>query len=174
MAYEPMSRSIYFGTWRTGADAIEFLELLQISATGDTAAAERLPFGRRVLPREEVRSFARQLYGGMPESFRSRVSPGALARAFLQRAPRPSETAVDAMTASETGMVWFRARRRAPDGSERWAAYRPGDGFIGFVELPADHALLAATGGMLWTTIYDEFGLPTITGWRPARPGRLE
>ncbi|WP_423924496.1 hypothetical protein [Candidatus Palauibacter sp.] len=27
---------------------------------------------------------------------------------------------------------------------------------------------------LLWTTIHDEFGLPTITGWRPARPGRLE
>lgn len=170
MAYEPMSRSIYVGTWRTGADATDHLELLQISATGDTVAAVRLPFGRSSLPREEVRSFARGLHGGMPESFRSRVSTGALARAFLQQIPRPSVTAVDAMTASDAGTVWFRAGARTPNGSERWTAYRPDDGFIGFVELPPDHALLAATGGMLWTMVHDEFDLPTIAGWRPAWP----
>lgn len=106
----------------------------------------------------------------MPDSFRSRVSSRALARAFLQQIPRPAETAVDAMTASEAGTVWFRASARAPHDAERWAAYRFEDGFIGFVELPTAHALLTATGGLLWTVIRDELDLPAITGWRPAWP----
>lgn len=106
----------------------------------------------------------------MPDSFRSRVSSGTLARAFLQQIPRPAETAVDAMTASEAGTVWFRASARAPHDAERWAAYRFEDGFIGVVELPPAHALLTATGGLLWTVIQDELDLPAITGWRPAWP----
>ncbi len=99
----------------------------------------------------------------------TRPKPSAVRRAIDAAGPR-ANLLVDAMKARETGTVWFRASGRAPDASERWAPYRPGDRFIGFVELPPDHALLAATGGMLWTTIRDEFDLPTITGWRPAWP----
>ena len=167
MTYAPTGSRIFVGTWRPGAPATDGLELLQISAAGDTVVAEQLPLGRRALPPEAVTSFAQRAHRAMPESFRARVSNRALERAFLQQIPHPAATPVNAMIASEAGIIWFRASARTASRSERWAAYRPGHGFLGFVELPPDHFLLSAAAGLLWTRSDDELGLPTITGWRP-------
>lgn len=165
LAHDPHSRWLYLGTWRTGVDGQSYLELLRVTTASDTAAFVRLPLSRVAISRREVQSYAKRIHGGLPASFRSRVSSGELARAFLGQIERPSETAVNAMVASEDGTVWL---RRTPSGTAsltRWVGYDHAGHFVGFLEFPAEYYLMAASGGMLWTVDRDALGLPTITGW---------
>jgi len=165
LAHDPHSRWLYLGTWRRGADRQDDLELLRVTAAGDTAAFMRLPLGRITISRNEVRSYAKRIYGRLPESFRSRVSSGELTQAFLSQIARPSRTAVDAMVASEDGTVWLRGASPAATSSTQWVGYGPDGRFVGLVEFQEEYHLLAASGGMLWTVDRDPLGLPTITGW---------
>ena len=172
LAYDPFGEWVYVATWRTRPDTEAYLELLQITARGDTSERASLPFGRAPVPARDIESHARGAQGRLPESVRSKVSARELARAFLQQIARPSVAIVDAMLADEDGTVWFRRTSRTRDAElQRWIAWRPGEGFGGYVEFPADHYLLAATGGLLWTVTRNEFDLPTVTGWSVAQPG---
>ncbi|MXW56701.1 MAG: hypothetical protein F4Z59_08640 [Gemmatimonadales bacterium] len=165
LAHDPHSRWLYLGTWRTDADDRDDLELLRVTTAGDTAAFMRLPFGRVAISRDEVRSYARRICGGLPESFRSRVSSGELTQAFLSQIARPSRTAVDAMVASEDGTVWLRRTSSTTTSSTQWVGYGPDGRFVGSVEFPVEYHLMAASGGMLWTVDRDPLGLPTVAGW---------
>ncbi len=172
LAYDPRSRWLYLGTWRAGSNGGHELELLQVAYTGDTVAVAHLPLDRQVLSRREVRSYATRIHGDLPGSFRSRVSAGELARAFMQQVARPAETAADAMIAGEHGTIWLRkTNRTSVTAPEHWAAYRFGEGFTGLIRLPVAHRLLAASGRMLWTMSRDELDLPTVTGWIPVSHG---
>ena len=165
LAHDPHSRWLYLGTWRRGADDQSDLELLRVTTESDTAALMRLPLGRVTISRGEVQSYAKRIHGRLPESFRSRVSSGELAQAFLRQVERPSETAVDAMVASEDGTVWLRRTRPAAPSLTQWAGYDHSGDFVGLLEFPVEYFLMAASGGMLWTVDRDPLGLPTITGW---------
>ena len=172
LAYDPRSRWLYLATWRAGSNGADALELLQIASTGDTVAVAHLPLGRETLSRRKVRSYATRIHGDLPESFRSRVSAGELASAFMQQVAKPSETAVDAMIAGENGTIWLReADRTSVAASEHWSAYRFGEGFTESIQLPVGQHLLAGSERMLWTVSRDELGLPTVTGWVTASPG---
>ena len=172
LAYDPRGRWLYVGTWRMNGADTDHLELLQVTAAQDTPTRVSLPFARVSVSQRELRSFASRIHGGLPESFRARVSARELATAFQGQVARPSATTVDAMAASDDGTLWFRETSRTSESPPRWAGYRPGEGFVGFVEFPAGHYLLGATGGELWTVRTDELGLPTITEWIPASGGR--
>ena len=165
VAYDPLGRWLYVANWRTEQDGADHLELLAITSVGDTVAATRLPLGSVPVPSRAVRSYARRVYGGLPDSFRAAVSRGDFAKAFVEQIAHPAETDVDAMIAGEDGTVWFRRTDRTVAGPQRWVSYRPSEGFGGFVELPASHALLAVMGGALWTITEDDLGLPTLTEW---------
>ena len=116
---------------------------------------------------DDLRSYASEIYDEFPDWLRSSVSPGGVAQALLQQVARPSVTAVDAMIADEDGTVWFRKTQKTDSVTPvQWAAYRPNRGFLGFVDLPLGHSLLAATGGLLWTASSTDLDLPTITAWR--------
>lgn len=78
---------------------------------------------------------------------------------------RPSETAVNAMVASEDGTVWLRRTRPTATSLTQWAGYDHVGDYVGFLEFPVEYYLMAASGGMLWTVDRDALGLPTITGW---------
>ncbi len=165
LAHDPHSRWLWLGTWQEGADDRNSLQLLRVTTAGDTAAAVRIPLDRVTVLRGRVQSYARRVYSGLPESFRARVSSGELAQAFLGQIARPSETAVDAMVASEDGTLWLRRTSAAARSPTQWTGYHVDRGFVGFVELPVEYHLLAASEGMLWTVDQDPLGLPTITGW---------
>lgn len=122
------------------------------------------------MSRADVRSYARSLYAELRDDERAGVSAGDLARALMQQVARPTEGSVDQMAVAQDGTVWLRRTMgpRQRGAAESWAAYRFGEGFAGFVELPPGHSLLATEGGLLWTGIVNELGLPTIVGWRPA------
>ena len=165
LAHDPHSRWLYLGTWRTDADDRSYLELLRVTTESDTAALVQLPLGRVKVARGDVQSYAKRIYSRLPESFRSRVSSGELARAFLGQIERPSETTVDAMVASEDGSVWLRRTRSRTTSLTQWAGYDQAGNFAGFLEFPVEYYFIAASGGMLWTVDRDPLGLPTITGW---------
>ncbi len=165
LAHDPHSRWLYLAAWRTDADDQRHLELRRVTVAGDTVAFMRLPLGRVAVSRRDVQSYSRRIYGGLPASFRSRVSSGELTRAFLGQIARPSETAVDAMLASEDGTLWLRRTAPAATSATRWAGYDRDGRFAGLVEFPVEYHLLAVSEGMLWTIDRDPLGLPTITGW---------
>lgn len=165
LAHDPHSRWLSLGTWRKSSDDQSYLELLRVTTEGDTAAFVRLPLGRSAISRGDVRSYAERIYGKLPESFRSRVSRRELTRAFLGQIARPSETAVDAMLASEDGTVWLRRTRPRTASLIQWAGYGQAGAFVGFLEFPLEYHLMAASEGLLWTIHRDPLGLPTITGW---------
>ena len=170
-AYDPKGRWFFAGTWRADGHGGEHLELLKVTVAGDTAAKVSLPLKRTLLSATEVRSYVRQIYGGFSESFRSRVTSRELADEFLQQISRPSETAVDAMVAGETGEVWLRRTNREPERvPTRWIQYRPTKGFGGIVEFPVGVHLLNVTDGILWTVRHDGLGLPILTGWTEVEP----
>ena len=75
------------------------------------------------------------------------------------------QTPTDAMVSGHDGTVWFRKTNEGAAAPEQWAAYRPGEGFVGVVRLPATHFLLGVTGETIWTVSWDELDLPTITRW---------
>lgn len=165
LAHDPHSRWLYLGTWREGADGRSDLELLRVTTESDTAAFVRLPLGRVAISRRELRSYAKRIHGGLPASFRSRVSSGELARAFMGQIERPSETAVNAMVASEDGTVWLRRTRPTATSLTQWAGYDQAGDYVGFLEFPVEYYVMAASGEMLWTVDRDALGLPTIIGW---------
>ena len=169
LAWDPWSRWIYVANWRKFIDGETGLELLQVSATGDTVVAVGLPMSRLTVSGREIRSLAREIHAGLPESVRFRVSAQEVAEAFLQQIARPTHAPVDGMIASEDGTVWFgKGGRSGTEGEtpDRWAAYQLDHGFAGFVELPLGHSLLSATEGMLWTASFDSLDLVSIVGWR--------
>lgn len=170
MAFDPRRRWLYLATWRVGATGADRLELVRITAAGDTAARMTLPLGRIPVSARDVRSYARAQYEERPERMRSGLSVEDMVQAFLRHHENPSETHVDAMIASEEGTLWLRKTDRTADGApQRWAGYEPDAGFLGFVQFPPGHQLLAAADGLLWTRGEGAFGLPTITGWEIAR-----
>ena len=165
LAHDPHSRWLSLGTWRTSADDKSYLELLRMTTESDTIAFVRLPLGRGTISNRDVQSYAKRIYGRLPESFRSRVSSRELTRAFLGQIARPAETAVDAILASEDGTVWLRRTRPRAASLTQWVGYDHAGAFVGFLELPVEHYLIAASGGLLWTVDRDPLGLPTIAGW---------
>lgn len=169
-AFDPRRRWLYLATWRVGATGADRLELVRITAAGDTAATITLPFGRIPVSARDIRSYARARYEERPERMRSGLSVEDMVQAFLRHHENPSETHVDAMVASEEGTLWLRKTDRTADGApQRWVGYEPDEGFLGFVQFPPGHQLLAATDGLLWTRGEGAFGLPTITGWEISR-----
>lgn len=169
IAYDPLGRWVYVGGWRPDQLSSSNFELMRITPSGDTAMAVRLPLARRALEADEVQAHARMIRSALPEALRTRIGERALLRAFAEQIPHPAETAVDAMLASEDGTVWLRQTRGGSERSTHWARFRPGVGLDGFVDLPAGHRLLAASGGALWTVNRDIWGVPSVIGWRPAR-----
>ena len=170
VAWDGRGRWVHVATWRETVDGDSELELVKVAATGDTMAAVRLPLARTSLSLKDVKSYARVIYAELLEDERAGVSAGDFARALLQQVARPTEGSVDRMAVAQDGTVWLRrtlnSQRRG--AAETWAAYRFGEGFTGFVELPRGHSLIATEGGLLWTGVVNELGLPTIVGWRPA------
>lgn len=168
LAWDPRSRWLYVATWRWRAEESTELELVRVTALGDTTTSTRLPFERARASIQAVRSYAQKTHDGFPDALRSRVSARELTHALLSQIERPSETPVDRMMASEDGVLWFRRTNVDPATIPiLWVAYRPDVGVLGIVELPLGHRLLATTGGLLWTVSSGELDLPTITGWRP-------
>ena len=171
MAFDPKRRWLYLAAWRDGADGADRLEVVRITAAGDTAVRRTLPFGRTPVSARDVRSYARARYEERPERMRSGLSVEEMAQALLGHHDSPSWTDVDAMVASEEGTLWLRMNDRTAEGApQRWVGYEPDEGSLGLVQFPPDHQLLAATDGLLWTRVSGAFGLPSITGWRIARP----
>lgn len=168
VAYDPLGRWVYVGGWRPDQLPSSNFELMRIAPSGDTAMAVRLPLARRALEADEVRAHARMIRSALPEALRTRIGERTLLRAFAEQIPHPAETAVDAMLAGDDGTVWLRATRGGARGYRRWMRFRPDVGLDGFVDLPAGHRLLAASGGMLWTVDRDVWDVPTVVGWRPA------
>lgn len=170
VAWDGRGRWVQVATWRETVHGDPQLELTRIATTRDTMAAVRLPLARTSLSREDVRSYARSVYAQLRDDERAGISAGDLARALMQQVARPAKGYVDQMAVAQDGTVWLRrtliSKRRGT--TEAWAAYRFGEGFAGFVELPRGHSLMAIDGGLLWTKIFDELGLPTIVGWRLA------
>ena len=166
IAFDPMGRWVYLATWRSNAHGDSYLELLQIAATGDTSTAAELPLGRVSLAPRDIETRVRRIHRTLPESFRTVVSARELTRIVRQQVSRPMETPTDAMVAGHDGTVWFRKTSEETAVPEQWAAYRPGEGFIGVVRLPTAHFLLGVTGETIWTVNWDELDLPTITRWR--------
>lgn len=171
MAYDPMSRWAYRAKWKVGSNEREFLELLRIGATGDTTASSRMPLSRAELSESDIRTYASELYGTLPEVVRARMSIGELTRAFLEQVATPSRPSVDAMVASEDGTIWFRqTAQMGVETPQHWVAYQPGWESGAHVVLPVGYSLLSASGGLLWTKSENALGLPTITGWKVSWP----
>ena len=171
ISFDPRGRWVYVATWRTSADSDDFLELVQISATSDTAALASLPLGRISLSPRDIETDMRRIHRTLPESFRTAVSARELTRIVNQEVSRPTQTLTDAMVSGDDGTIWF---RKTHEGSvseaERWAAYRPSEGFVGVVRLPTAHFLLGVTGETIWTVSWDEFDLPMISRWGIEEP----
>jgi hypothetical protein len=169
-ASDPLSRWVYLGTWRLAeGDREDYFELLRITETSDTLAVTRLPFDRVPVSREKIREYARGFHDRLPHRLRSQISPERLVRLIVSQVARPTSASTDAIMPSEDGTIWF--RRSDPFGTlpaERWVAYRREEGFVGCVDLPVGHSMLAASGGLIWTTTVDSLGLPTVTGWSVA------
>lgn len=172
-ALDPKGRWIYVGTWRTSFDGDVDFELAQISAMADTVVVARLPFDRNRVSRQEVEFHARGIHGALPEALREGVSVRELEEELFRQIRDPRRSTVDGMIPSEDDVIWFRRTVRGGEESRgrRWMAYRLNQGFIGVAVFPQGHDLLAASGGLLWTTSWDGFGLPTIAGWRVTWPG---
>lgn len=172
MAVDPKGRWIYLGTWRTRRDDEGHFELAQISAIADTLAVAELPFDRYRVSRQDVDFHARGIHGALPEAVREGMSAQGLREELFRQIRDPRQSTVDAMISSEDGVIWFRRTARPREGSRRrqWAAYRMNQGFTGVVVFPPGHDLLAASGGLLWTTSRDDFEVPTIAGWRVTWP----
>lgn len=166
IAFDPMGRWLYLATWRTTAESDASLELLQVTPTNHRAVVATLPLGRVSLSPRDLQAHVHRIHHTLPESFRSVVSAQELTRIFQQQVSRPSQTLTDAMVAGADGTIWLRKTSEDPvSAPERWAAYRPGDGFVGFVRLPTAHFLLGVTGHKIWTVSWDDVDLPTITAW---------
>lgn len=159
-------RWVYVGTWRAGADRAHRFELLQLASSTDTMAVAYLPFPRPRVARSDIEAHAERVYADLPENIRSRLSERELVEQMVRQVARPTRSVIDAMVAGDDETIWFRQRTGDRKGaSSKWAAYRFGEGFVGVAVLPEGHALLAQSGGLLWTTSRDALGLPAVTGW---------
>lgn len=166
LTYDPESRWVYVGTWRTDSDDEPYMNLVRIAANGDTLSTVDLPLDRTSATTADVRSYARRIHGQSPEWLRQELAVSALERAFLSQVVDPSIAEVDAMLASEDGTIWLRRTGWTDEGTpERWAMFRWREGFLGHVVLPMGEFMIAATGGLLWSISEDALGLPSIKGW---------
>lgn len=166
LAHDPRGRWMYLGTWRTDADDRSYLQIMRISASGDTTFVTNLPFPRVPLAPADVRGYAEHIYSESSDDLRTVVSAQELIHAFLAQVAKPSRTSVDAMLASEDGSVWLRRSDSVTRlTSTEWLLYHPDRGPMGHIELPIGEYALSATSGTLWTVSVDELDLPTIRSW---------